>query len=253
MQVFNHYSRYYDLLYQDKDYKSEAEFVSYWLNRQGVASGTILELGCGTGRHALEFARLGYNLHGVDQSITMIEQACKRISPELKEHISFDEADIRTAKIGKEFDAVISLFHVASYQTANDDIRGMFKTAELHLRSGGIFLFDCWYGPAVLTERPAVRVKRLSDDAIEITRIAEPLIYPNDNVVDINFTIHIVDRVTRKEEEVREKHSMRYFFGPELSMLLKLTGFELVAMFEWMSGKDLDFTTWSATIIAKKP
>ena len=74
---------------------------------------------------------------------------------------------------------MIALFHVLSYQTSNADAQAMFETAATHIETGGIFLFDCWYGPAVLTDRPETRVKRAEDDTVEIIRIAESVMFPN--------------------------------------------------------------------------
>ena len=65
------------------------------------------------------------------------------------------EGDIREIRLNKRFDTVIALFHVISYQTTNEDVTAAFETARQHLNSGGIFIFDISYGPAVLTERPA--------------------------------------------------------------------------------------------------
>ena len=68
--------------------------------------------------------------------------------------LTFTTGDIRDIRLNQRFDVVIALFHVISYQTTNDDVTAAFQTARQHLNPGGIFIFDVWYGPAVLTERP---------------------------------------------------------------------------------------------------
>ena len=85
--------------------------------------------------------------------------------------LSFGLGDVRTLRTGKVYDVVISLFHVMSYQLSNDDLTAAFDTALIHLSSGGIFLYDYWYAPAVLTQRPEVRVKRLESEDIKVTRV----------------------------------------------------------------------------------
>ena len=37
-----------------------------------------------------------------------------------------------------------------SYQTSNDDLNATFASARANLKQGGVFIFDCWYGPALL-------------------------------------------------------------------------------------------------------
>ena len=72
MSVFGAYSRYYNLLYQDKDYAGEAEYVRSLISRHFPQARAVLDLGCGTGRHDLLLAQMGYEVTGVDQSEEML-------------------------------------------------------------------------------------------------------------------------------------------------------------------------------------
>lgn len=249
-KVFDAYAAYYDLLYRDKDYAGEAEYVRNMLAQHGVTSGSILELGCGTGKHAEHFAQMGYTVHGVDISPSMVELAKTRKSSDLTGKLSFEVGDVRTVRLGQQFDAVISLFHVASYQTTNEDLAAMFQTAATHLKPGGVFLFDFWYGPAVLTDRPAVRVKRMQGDGFDVLRIAEPVMHPNENVVDVHYTVHVTNHADSRLDQIDETHRMRYLFGPELRFMLLAAGLRVLDEQEWMSGKGLDYGTWLATFVS---
>lgn len=250
--VFSDYARYYDLLYRDKDYVAEAAFVHGLLAAHGTPTGTLLELGCGTGGHAVPLARHGYSVTGYDLSSEMVVEARARAPEELKAHLEFHVGDVRTLNAGCQFDAVVSLFHVASYQTGDDSIADMLATAARHLRPGGTFLFDFWYGPAVLSQRPSVRVKRLQAEDIEVLRIAEPVEHPNENCVDVNYTVFVTDRVTGAIRMLEETHRMRYFFLPELRLLLSMAGFSISRQVEWLSGSDPSEQSWSVTIVATR-
>jgi len=248
MSLFKDYASYYDLLYRDKDYEAEGRFVDQLIKKLAPDCKTILELGCGTGRHAEVLAQLGYFLHGVDQSETMLSEAEARLlklSPEYKDCLHFSPGDIRTVRLKKDFDLVLSLFHVMSYQASNDDLKAAFATARSHLKPGGLFIFDCWYGPAVLTDRPAVRIKRLTDEKTDIIRIAEPVMYPNDNCADINYEMQIVEKKSGKTSKLSEKHRMRYIFMPEISEYLSMNNMELVFSCEWMTERKPGFDTWN--------
>ena len=250
--VFSDYARYYDLLYRDKDYVAEAAFVHGLLAEHRSPAGTILELGCGTGGHAVPLARHGHSVTGYDLSPEMVAEALSRAPEELKAHLEFRVGDVCTLNAGRQFDAVVSLFHVASYQTGDSSIADMFVTAARHLRPGGTFLFDFWYGPAVLSQRPSVRVKRLQAEDIEVLRIAEPVEHPNDNCVDVNYTVFVTDRVTGAISMLEETHRMRYFFLPELRLLLSMAGFSISRQVEWLSCSEPSEQTWSVTIVATK-
>lgn len=245
--VFDSYSRYYDLLYRDKDYAAEAGYVASQLWRHAPQAGHILELGCGTGAHAEHLARAGITVHGVDQSESMLARAAARksaLSPDTAARLSFGQGDARSVRTGARYDAVISLFHVMSYQTSNGDLQAAFATAAAHLRPGGLFLFDFWYGPAVLTQRPEAREKRLADDRIEVTRSAEPVLHENEDLVDVNYTVLIRDKQTGGTQRIHETHRMRYLFLPELA-LLRSAAFEERATLAWMSTAPLSARSWS--------
>ena len=86
-EVFDAYSAYYDLLYKEKDYAGEVEYILSLLANQGVTEGEILELGCGTGKHAEQFAQKGFSVHGVDLSPSMGSEAERRKPVDLSDHL----------------------------------------------------------------------------------------------------------------------------------------------------------------------
>ena len=255
MDVFGHYSRYYDLLYRDKDYVGEAAYVAKNIREHFPNVKTILELGCGTGAHAEHLVRLGFNVHGIDLSDEMLTCAKARKSslPEcIADALSFSKGDVRNVRTGKTYDVVVSLFHVMSYQTSNADLEDAFVTASLHLNPGGLFLFDYWYGPAVLTQRPEVRVKRIQDDKIKVTRIAESETLVNENSVNVNYTVFIEDKESGKVGQLKETHRMRYLFMPELNFLLAKNGFNIIVSKQWMTDFDLTDSSWNGFVVASK-
>jgi SAM-dependent methyltransferase len=261
MNVFGKYSRYYNLLYKDKDYAGEAEYVHSLIQKYNPNTRSILNLGCGTGRHDVLLAEKGYSVTGVDMSEEMLAVANSQLSSCISQPstssvtpqgsvLSFLQGDIRTIRLNRTFDVIISLFHVISYQTTNEDLVAAFTTAKAHLKPGGKFIFDCWYGPAVLTDRPVVRVKRLEDEEIEVTRIAEPVMQPNENVVEVNYQVMIVEKATNRIEEVRETHRMRYLFMPEIIGFLSACGFKMIHATEWMTQRSPGADTWGVCCTA---
>jgi SAM-dependent methyltransferase len=253
MSQFDLYAAYYDLLYRDKDYAAEASYVDALVRGVLPAARSLLELGCGTGGHAMELARLGYRVHGVDLSSGMVERAQQRrlASTELDSRLSFEQGDVRSVRIGRDFDAVISLFHVISYQTTNADLAAAFATARAHLKPGGVFAFDCWYGPAVLSDRPRQVEKQVRDEQIDVLRRTRPQMHVNLDCVDVHFDISIASRQSDDRREVRETHRMRYLFLPEIEHLLGEAGFARVEAQRWMTGQPLDDSAWYACIRAQ--
>ncbi|CAK8711417.1 dTDP-3-amino-3,4, 6-trideoxy-alpha-D-glucopyranose [Candidatus Electronema halotolerans] len=252
-EIFDSYARYYDLLNRDKNYAKEANYIHQLIRKSVPNAKELLDFGCGTGLHAAELAKFGYNVHGIDQSEAMLSLAESRrlnLPQEQKKQLSFSQADIRQLKLNKKFDGIIALFHVVSYLTANTDLLSAFRTVRDHLQPEGIFIFDCWYGPGVLTDRPAIRVREWEDDASTIIRIADPKLYPNENIVNVTYRINIHDKASGRMNKFSEVHRMRYLFLPELQMMLETAGMKICAYHEWDNTKKVNFDSWTLTVSA---
>lgn len=245
-QVFNAYSLYYDLLYRDKDYAGETEYIHAILSKYGVVKGELLEFGSGTGKHGRLLVEAGYKVHGIERSAEMVAQAT------VIDGFTCQVGDICSVNMGRTYDAVLSLFHVVSYQISNECVHAVFSRAAEHLEEGGLFVFDVWYTPAVYSQHPLVRVKRMVDKDVEVTRIAEPTIFVNENRVDVNYTIYATDRASKSVQMFTETHPMRHFSLPEIDFIAEVNGFQRIAAEEFLTGKRADEDTWGVCVILRK-
>lgn len=245
---FGAYASYYNLLYRDKDYQSEVDYLEKLLGRFSSQSKSILNLGCGTGRHDLLFARAGYQMTGVDLSKDMIGIAQGHAA----ENTRFIQGDAREVRLKESFDAVMALFHVMSYQITNEDIAAVFETASSHLETDGLFIFDCWYGPGVLTDPPVTRVKRMENDDARITRLAESTQDANKNLVTVNYEIIVEEKKTSHFQSIKESHNMRYLFVPEMKLFGENAGFRMEHYETWMTGAAPSLDTWNVVFVMRK-
>lgn len=227
--TFQEYASAYDQLYRDKNYEAECAFIEAAARRFGDGPiRSVLDLGCGTGGHALPLARRGYRVVGVDRSPEML--ACARSKCEQAgclENVTLIPSDITSFTLDRRFDLVICMFAVMSYMTKNEELRKAFEVARSHVKPGGLFICDFWYGPAVMLDLPTPREKRVNTVTGEIVRTATPTIHFNENTVEVVYelTTRVGGIVT---ETITERHAMRYLFMPELTLLAGLSGFELV-------------------------
>ncbi|MFH1831825.1 MAG: class I SAM-dependent methyltransferase [bacterium] len=254
MNVFNAYANYYDLLYQDKNYAQEADYVHNLIKTHAPQAKTILDLGCGTGTHTRLFAEKNYTIHGIDQSPTMIEQAhiLHAQKQERAHNLSFSVGDLRTLNLDKKYDVIMALFHVMSYQTQNQDLHNAFTAIHKHLNPGGLFIFDFWYGPAVLAQKPEPRIKKIENNTTKIVRFAQPEHDINKNKVNVNYTIYVHDKKTTHIHELAETHRMRYFFKPEVATLFNEHNFDLLVFEEWLTRKQPTENSWGVCTVGKK-
>jgi SAM-dependent methyltransferase len=252
MTVFGLYARYYDLLYKDKDYGAESDYLHRILQVHAPGARRLLDLGCGTGSHALALAGRGFDVVGVDISEGMIARAQQRPKSPATGSTAFRLGDVRTYRDPGQFEVVLSLFHVMSYQTRNADLLAALETAAAHLEPGAVFAFDFWYGPAVLAQLPEVRIKRLEDGTTRVLRIAEPVLREAEDCVEVNYTVQVEDLASGVREEITEQHLMRYLFLPEIDLLLEAAGLERIDAREWLNDQPLSNRSWSGFVVARR-
>jgi len=244
------YSQYYDLLYKDKDYIAEVDYIDNLIKSHSSKSMTILDLGCGTGRHDELLCDKGYTLHGVDISKEMLDIAANRRKGK-EDRLTFSQSDIAQLNLKKKFDVVTSLFHVMSYQNTNAILDKVFSGVKDHLNKDGLFIFDFWYGPAVLTDLPKTTIKRMENEHIKVTRIAESKMHAQLNTVDVRFNVFVTQKDDGESIEKKELHTMRYFFDTELEMLCDKYKFSIEKKYGWLSQIEPSFNTWNVVWLLK--
>lgn len=228
------YAHQYDALYGEKNYAAECDAAEELFRRHATGpTHTVLDLGCGTGTHALIFARRGYAVTGVDRSPAMLDIA-RRKAVDAAARLAgtppaFVEGDVRTVQLGRTFDAVLMLFAVLGYQTSDADVAAAMRTVASHLRPGGLFVCDVWFGPAVLAIGTSDRLKVIDEPDGQLHRTSSGQIDHAHNTCRVDFeTWRVVgDRIV---DESAESHTMRYFFGAELAKFLDEAGLNLCSI-----------------------
>ena len=227
------YSDSYDALYADKDYGAECDLVEEILRRAGRPIRNLLDLGCGTGRHSVELARRGYEVVGVDLSEGMLERARRRAIGTAPGSTTFVRGDIQTIQLERRFDAVLSMFAVVGYQISDDAVRATLANVRRHLEPGGVFIFDVWYGPAVIAVGPSERVKVVPTDGGDIERRAIGKLEPGGHVCSVKYVLthrRPGGAAATATATASETHRMRYFFDEELRDFLKEAGLTLLTL-----------------------
>jgi SAM-dependent methyltransferase len=258
MSIFDRYALFYDSYYGFKDYKAECDYVIGLARRFFPGEiRRILDLGCGTGGHAFPLAQMGFDVVGVDLSHAMIDQARSKIMtlraqgekpaalPDIR------QGDVRAYRDGTLYDLCLSMFAVMGYLTSNEDFHAGLRTARAHLPEGGLFIFDVWYGPAVLSQRPEPRLQEFEKGPSKILRVVTPELDPYRQVTRVRYRIIEIEDDTVKAQ-VEETHEMRFFFAQELKLFLEAAGFEFVAAFPFMGPeREPGLDDWNICVVAK--
>lgn len=251
MSSFGRYAEYYDILYRDKDYAGECAFVEQALGRYlATPARTLLDVGCGTGGHAILLASMGYEVSGIDLSEAMLARAkAKAHAGGLK--LSLRVMDMRRLALGMQFDACLCMFAALGYLSENEDVRSGLRSIREHVRPGGLLVFDCWNGLAVLRQMPSVRIKEMEDGGRRLMRIAEPELDAARHLCHVHYHL-IVTAGGSVVDETRETHVMRFLFPQEIAYYLDDAGFELLRLcpFGDLDGA-VNEAAWNIAVVAR--
>ena len=224
MAVFNRYSFYYDLLYKEKDYSEECDFIEGALKRfSPFPVKSVLDIGCGTGRHSLELARRGYrNITGFDLSESMLSRAKENAEKE-NLGIEFIKKDARDFNFNGAFDLAIMMCEGAFPLMETDEMNfSILKNAYLSLKPGGKYIFTTLNGlyPLFHSVKDFINSESIQGETMEL------------NFDLMTFRYYSVyetedDNSNKKVLNCNE----RYYVPSEITWLLKSAGFSRSEIF----------------------
>jgi SAM-dependent methyltransferase len=217
------YASIYDEIYSAKDYSSESAAIVEVCLQHGVALGAqILDVGCGTGRHALLLSQAGYEVTGTDISEAMLDVARSRSASGF-DVLSMDEMQ---AKVGC-FDLVYSLFDVLSYQTSVDQAVDFLARLSSWAKPEGIVVVDAWHLPGLILDPPQIRRQTFDlAGGRQMTRISTPTIDWLNSLTQVKYEIEL--RSPLESRKFTEEHLMRAFTSLELCLIAERAGLDVI-------------------------
>lgn len=136
----------------DKQVAAEVDFVEDSL---AVAKGgTILDLGCGTGRHAIELTRRGYAVVGFDLSLAMLSRAADE-AQDRDQKINFTQGDMREMSYDERFDGIYCWGTTFGFFDEEKNMQ-VLKNTYRALRHGGQFLLDVANRDFIIHQSPSL-------------------------------------------------------------------------------------------------
>jgi len=185
------------------------------LDRKPCHSVSVLDIACGAGRHALEFARLGYPVTGNDLSPFLLEEARKEAASGCL-NVQLTGCDMREIKEQERFDLVVQLFTSFGYFTAKEEDMLVLQRVYDALKSGGWYVLDL-INPIHLERTLVPHSCRMAGDltvnekrSLENGRITKTITITSPAEERLNFT-----------------ESVRVYAREEIASMLSETGFSL--------------------------
>lgn len=244
---------YYDIFYRDKSYAEEAAFLHECFQKYSHGENKrLLELACGTGRHAFELEKLGYQIVATDYSNDLLDVA-RRNAEQMRSHVEFQFQDMRDLSLKPGyFDTAYCLFDSIGYLQTNEAIQQALVGVHEHLRQDGLFACEFWHAAAMLRNYEPERLRTWKTDEGEIVRISKTRLDVQRQVAEVTY---IIDEVGPNgySNHLEETQTNRYFLVQEMAAFLQNAGFEPV---DWLTAyiwdKPIDENTWHILAIARR-
>src|SRR2546422_1400126 len=228
MPEYARFAKYYDAIYNEiVDYPKGCDYLEA-LFRKFTAKkpASVLDLGTGTGNHAMILARRGYDVTGLDRSPHQLREARKKVRG-TRLPVRFVEADMARFDLHRRFDAAICMFGGFGHLLTDRWFESHFASVRRHLAAGGVYAFEFWHRPAatspytswVYRQKP-YEIIRL--DRSHVDRRRSRL------VMDFRFSVLGGGRVV---DRFREVHEARLFTMPEMRALLARSRLRLLATY----------------------
>ena len=225
-------AHYEDARYYDHAYSARREDVDFYAAFAKQHGGPVLELGVGTGRVAIEIAKLGISLVGVDRMPSMLHEFKARLADEpksVRSQIALKKGDLRTFRMPKKFPLVISPFNVFMHLYERVDLEQAFETVHAHLAKDGTFLFDVLMPDHGALHRDPDRIYRcpMITNPSDNKKYTYTESFDYDAVTQVQMVTMAFSEVNHPENTYITPLAHRQFFPAELEALLHYNGFDV--------------------------
>lgn len=220
--LFENYGQKYDNECFTQGAMGECDFIENEIKFD--KSLKILDVGCGTGRHAIELSKRGYKITGIDLSESQLARAKEKAKNE-KLTIDFLKYDARNLHFDSEFDVAIMLCEGGFPLMETDEMNfEILKNVAKSLKSKGRFIFTTLNGLFPLYHS----VEEFCDSTSEKGNATyRSNTFDLMTFRDFNITEFEDDNGNKKTLECNE----RYYVPSEITWLLKTLGFCTVEIF----------------------
>jgi len=225
---YGHFARYYDAIYADLlDYEADCDYLETLFHRAlRRRPKSILDLGCGTGNHALELGRRGCEVVGLDLSKSQLAVARQKIRGK-RLPVRFVQGDMARFHLRRQFDAAICMFGGFGYLLTKRAVASHFASVRRHLVDGGVYVFEFWHEPAAFDAHQSYIHRQ---GPTELIRLDESSTDRRRLRLTMTFRFfamsggQVVDRFS-------EVHVARLYTVPEMRRLVERAGFLLEALY----------------------
>ena len=236
------WEKFYDCMFDDDSFKLAEIQCQNLLSLVNHPVTSILDAGCGPGRHSLALSKMGYSVTGIDSSKFLLTKAKhKAIHAELRSH--FELANMLNYQAEKPQDLIINMFNSFGYFDSQEKNQAFVNQCYQNLTDCGTFLIDT-VGKETLARQ--IEPVHLSEYANGDIRIERPLLIDNMQIFSNEWILIQGDKAFHRNYQ-------HYVYTPiELSQMCYQAGFKTVEIYGSLMGDDYDLESDRLVIVAEK-
>ena len=231
-------SKYYHILYKSRNKNEASDFIKTIISTLSLKSNnSVLDLGCGNGRHSISLSNHFKLVHGIDISSENISLA----NENKKENLKFFISDMRNFDTNTKYDYIFNLFTSFGYFKKNEDNIKVLKSCHYHLNKNGLLFIDF-----------------LNSEQIKknINGLKETI-----DIGGIRFNIHkqiidnyIVKKICIKDGEASYnfQEKVQLFKIEDFKKMFEISGFEIISSYGDYQMNPYDLNSSRLILCAKK-
>ena len=221
-------AEYYDLLYSEfKDYEAETARLLHIIGAACPGARRVLDVGCGTGRHAGLLAAAGLSVDGLD-----LEPEFVRIARERNPGGSFRVGDMTSFSVSEPYDVVLSLFGSIGYAVDEEGLHAAVRCLAEAIRVGGVVIVEPFLEPSDMKDGYVTMQSARRPDLV-VCRMSRTIV--RDGVSRIEFE-YLVAR-PGGIEHLSETHELGLFTEEVMVRALEGAGLQVTQDREGLMGR----------------
>ncbi len=233
---------FYDCMFDSDSFNRATQECDHILKLCPSLVESVLDLGCGPGRHVMGFARRGLSTTGVDLSGFLLNQAARHIDNENLD-ATLVHADLLTYAPQQSFDLVTNLFSSFGYYDNPEENQQVLANIYQWLKPSGCFVLDVFSKEQAALHLEPVHCSEYDNGDVRFER---PLLIDNMSVYSNEWIL------VRGEKAYRWQYQHYVYSASELTTMLKQAGFSLVTIYGSFKGDDYDMDADRLVMVAQK-
>jgi len=217
--LYKDLAKYYDLIYDSKDYKKEAEKIRKLIKKYKKSKGIeLLDVGCGTGRH-LKYLKKHFSCTGLDKNKEMISIAKKNV-----DGAKFRIGDMMNFSLKKKSDVILCLFSTIGYVKNYKNLKETINNFSKHLKEGGVLIIEPWVHSGEFKHN-SIHMEVYSGKDIKLARAGYSRKRGNISIVYMEYLVVEKNKGIR---HFKEKHEMGLFGVNQTLKIMKDVGLKSI-------------------------